>query len=355
MGDPSADLDVRPLEQRQTLARRDPGAIAPRASSPRRGLASLLCALVLGIPHSPAIAVLSDPLTLSEALERAPTHPRVEASIDLTGRLPPRQSLYLSCQQLALPSASTADPDRNRPLDPLISRADAQRIEIMARFFDVLLADLSFASESEAMAVAYIQFDRAAVRGELGQISPLRVLELETVYQEILHRRATSELGQQLTRALLAQALGDPEDLPRNLLPPQLPPLPETLPTLEEGLALASATKAVGELLIGRSQADRELVGLELRQQILELLLRLRALVAAERHLETESAWRDLKLDESRTLYEQEVSADLGYSMSQQTQTRLQLQRVGYCRALAWAELRALMGQPLVGDGDQRP
>ncbi len=353
MGDPRADLDPSPPHQRRTLVRRDPGANAPRASSPRRGLGLLLCALVLGIP--PAVAALSDPLTLAEALGRAPTHPRVKASTDLTGRLPPRQSLYLSCQQLALPIASTADPDRNRPLDLLISRADAQRIEIMARFFDVLLADLSFASESEAMAVAYIQFDRAAVRGELGQISPLRVLELETVYQEILHRRATSELGQQLTRALLAQALGDPEDLPRNLLPPELPPLPETLPTLEEGLALASATKAVDDLLAERSQADRDLVGLELRQQILELLLRLRALVAAERYLETESAWRDLKLDESRTLYEQEVSADLGYSMSQQTQTRLQLQRVGYCRALAWAELRALMGRPLVGDGDQTP
>lgn len=309
--------------------------------------------LLLGALLAAPASAISDPLGLDEALESASRHPRVEASQELTSLLPRRQSLYLDCQRLAFRSSSVADPDRNRPLETLIGSQDAQRLEIMERFFDVLLADLSFSTESEAMAVAYIQFDRASVRNELGQISPLRVLELESVYQEILHRRAAAEISQQLTRALLAQALGNPAALPRSLLEPTLSLPPETPPSLDEILAQASETSVVRALMQGRSQADRDLIQMELRQQALELLLRLRALTAAERNLRTESAWRDLKLDESRTLYEQEVTADLGYSMSQQTQTRQQSRRVSYCRALVWAELEALAGRPLTEDGDR--
>lgn len=313
----------------------------------------LISALVLGTVLAGPVAAISDPLGLEEALETAARHPRVAASAELTNRLPRRQSLYLDCHRLAFRNSSVADPDRNQPFAALISPEDAQRLEIMERFFDVLLADLSFASDSEAMAVAYIQFDRASVRNELGQISPLRVLELESVYQEILHKRAASAISQQLTRALLAQALGSPADLPRDLLQPTLPALPQNPPDLDDVLARASESPVVRELMEGRAQADRDLVQIELRQQALELLLRLQALDAAERNLRTEIAWRDLKLDESRTLYEQEVTADLGYSMSQQTQTRLQNERVHFCRALAWAELNALLGQPLAGDGAQ--
>jgi hypothetical protein len=312
-----------------------------------------MIAMLLGVLVATSAGAVSDPLGLDEALQSASRHPRIEASPELNRLLPRRQSLYLDCQRLAFRSSSVADPDRNRPVEPLIGAEDAQRLEIMERFFDVLLADLSFSTESEAMAVAYIQFDRASVRNELGQISPLRVLELESVYQEILHRRAAAEISQQLTRALLAQALGNPAALPHNLLEPTLSLPPETPPSLDDVLAHASDTSVVRALMQGRSQADRDLIQMELRQQALELLLRLRALAAAERNLRIESAWRDLKLDESRTLYEQEVTADLGYSMSQQTQTRQQSQRVRYCRALVWAELEALAGRPLTADGDR--
>ncbi|MFB1485857.1 MULTISPECIES: TolC family protein [unclassified Thiocapsa] len=326
-----------------------------RTAARRYALGCRILVLLAGATLTVPAAAISDPLGLEEALETVTGHPRVTASPEIVGLLPRRQSLYLDCQRLAFRSSSVADPERNRPLQPLISARDAQRLEIMERFFDVLLADLSFSTESEAMAVAYIQFDRASVRNELGQISPLRVLELESVYQEILHRRSASEISQQLTRALLAQALGNPADLPRNLLQPTLTMPPETPPTLETILAQAVETPIVRDLIAGRSQADRDLIHMEIRQQALELLLRLRALSAAERNLRTELAWRDLKLDESRTLYEQEVTADLGYSMSQQTQTRQQSQRVSFCRALVWAELEALAGQPLAeaADGEQ--
>jgi hypothetical protein len=91
--------------------------------------------------------------------------------------------------------------------------------------------------------------------------------------------------------------------------------------------------------------AARALLELELAQQVREVLMRLAALGAAARQVATEVAYRDLKLDESRTLYEQEVTADLGYSMSQQTMTRMREARIGYCRTLAWAELNVLLGR----------
>ena len=307
----------------------------------------VLCILAAVETATGVAWAVPDPLSLEQSLKALAAHPRMTASADLEARLPRRPSLYLDCHGLAFNHSLFDDPNRNQPLAALLSPLAAQQMEIMARFFDVLLADLSFASESEAMAVAYIQFDRASVRRQLGQLSELRVLELATVYQDLLHRRAASEIGQQWTRSLLAQALGQPEDLPRNLTEPALPSLPDGLPTLDELVSKATEGHVARVPSQDRPESDRALIQWELRQQILELLLRLKALVAAERSVHAEATWRDLKLDESRTLYDQEVTADLGYSMSQQTQTRLLEKRVTYCQALTWAELNALAGQPL--------
>jgi hypothetical protein len=110
-------------------------------------------------------------------------------------------------------------------------------------------------------------------------------------------------------------------------------------------VAALSGNRWLLELKAGSGEQERRLVDLELRQQALELLLRLEGLAAAKQYAITESLRRDLKLDESRTLYEQEVKSDLGYSMSQQTLARLREQRVAYCQALAWAEISALQGR----------
>jgi hypothetical protein len=233
-------------------------------------------------------------------------------------------------------------------LDPLIAPVAAQQLEIVERFFDVLLADLTYARYNESMAVAYVQFDRASSRRELGQYSDLQVLELEVAYQEVLRRRAASELSQRVTRSMLAQAIGDPRDLPRDLVVPALSGLPEPLPALDDLVSAAwRGNPRLVTLPQGGNAALHQLVDMELRQQILELLLRLEALTVAGQHARKSSEWRDLRLEESRTLYEQEVRADLGFAMSQQTKARLEEQRVAYCRALAWAELNALRGEPV--------
>jgi len=312
------------------------------------GWAILSVALTWAVPAPAQDAVVPEPLGLEQALAFADAHPRAQSDAADPGALPRRLPLYLACHDLAFGASAAGDDPRNRPADALLAPVDAQRMEILVRFLDVLLADQSFSRYSEAMAVAYIQFDRASIRRELGQVSDLRVAELNATYQDVRQRRAGSEAAQRLTRALLAQAMDRPDALPRELTAPRLPALPDPLPGLNEVVVAAEAgNRALAEVKAAKNPAGARVLELELRQQAVELLMRLQSLAASVESSQAETALRDLKLDESRVLYEQEAAADLGYSMSQQTKAKLDEQRVAYCRVLAWAELQALQGRPV--------
>jgi hypothetical protein len=283
----------------------------------------------------------------------------VAARADLV--LPPRpQPLYLACHHMAFPDARPGDGQRDVAWGPLLPPEAAQRLEIMQRFFDVLLADLSYMRDNEAMAVGYVQFDRATARSELGQFSDLAVAELEAAYQQIRRTRAASDASRRLTRSLLAQALGTPEDLPKTLVEPPLQDANAAVPpTLEAVVAAAlSDNRRVRERLAAGDAPASALLTMAVRQRALELLLRLEVLAVAAEQARIEADWRDLKLDQSRTMYEMEVTADLGYSMSQQTKARRDEMAVALCRSLTLAELEALQGRPVVatagGDGRGR-
>jgi outer membrane protein TolC len=104
----------------------------------------------------------------------------------------------------------------------LLSARQQRRLVVMSRFFDVLLADLEQARDNEAMAIAYVRMDRARNRSELGQVSDVTLLELESRYQALLTRQRTSQARQRATRSRLAMALNRPDDLPANLVFPDL-------------------------------------------------------------------------------------------------------------------------------------
>jgi len=194
----------------------------------RRSGVWLPAVLILSLMGAAALAdpqVLPEPVRLEQLLSPADRHPRTELGSDVAWRYPRRQPLYLDCHRLAYSSTAGLDDRRNRIGASFFSPVDVQRLAIMERFFDALLADLSYARYSEAMAVAYIQFDRAGARWDLGQYSELGVLELEAVYQDVRQRQASSVALQRLTRSLLAQAIDRPLSLPRDLGPPQLPDL----------------------------------------------------------------------------------------------------------------------------------
>jgi hypothetical protein len=316
------------------------------------GLAALLPLSALGADE-PDEEPVPDPLSLEQALAFATDHPRVRARTAAAEAPEPRplelprpQPLYLGCHSLAFSGARPADAARDVAWSQLLAPEDAQRLEIMQRFFDVLLADLSFARDNEAMAVAYVQLDRAEARGELGQFSALQIAELEAKYQRIRRQRAAAEAAQRITRSLLAGALGHPDRLPRDLLTPTLAPQDAEPPALDQVVARALERNArLRALLRARDQAEQTVVRTALRQRALELLTRLELLAIVAEQARTEADWRDLKLDESRTLYELEAASDLGYSMSQQTKARRDRRKAAFCKHLTQAELNALQGQ----------
>ncbi len=113
------------------------------------------------------------------------------------------------------------------------------RLEIIQRYFDVLLADLEFGRDNEIMALAFVRLDRGRDQHELGRVSDIELLELESRYQESRRQRFEGESKQRSSRSRLAIALGRPDDLPQELVMPTAPDLQKTLPAVESLVAKA--------------------------------------------------------------------------------------------------------------------
>lgn len=310
-------------------------------------LRPILCAsaLLFSIAHA---AEVPDPLSLDQALNFADGHPRTQLAPEIAQRYPAPQPVYLDCHNLAYNNNTSPDNQRDRQLAGLISPLDNQRLEILQRFFDVLLADGSAVRDNENMAVYFIPLDRTRTRMELKEFSELDVAELDAEYQIVRQQGAASMASQRLTRSLLSQAINNPQTLPNELNPPTLGKFPAEMPTLDE---LVAASLQGNKWLKDRrddAKADEQAVlDMELRQQILELLLRLDIFKVAEGRSQAEILWRDYYLERSRTLYEQEVKSDIGDAMTQQSKARLQEQQIQFCQALTLAQLNALQGKPV--------
>jgi outer membrane protein TolC len=112
---------------------------------------------------------------------------------------------------------AAADAKQKGQLWRLLDVRQRRYLEVMARFFAVLLADLEQARDTEAMAAAFVRLDRARSRSELGQLSDIELLELENRYQQLRLQMAGSQNKQRITRSLLAISLNRPDDLPAEL------------------------------------------------------------------------------------------------------------------------------------------
>jgi len=95
-----------------------------------------------------------------------------------------------------------------------------RKLDIAKQFFEVILSDLKYAWDNEAMAIAFVRFDADKDRYALSQLSDVDMLESENNYLNILHERSLSEIAQRHTRAVLAELLNRPSQLPSNLQRP---------------------------------------------------------------------------------------------------------------------------------------
>ena len=155
-------------------------------------------------------------------------------------KLNARKTLYDFGRQSA--KVEAADLERAaRDLQLLDARAQ-RRIGLMARYFDVLLADMQDAAETEAMAVAYVNWDNAKDRLALGQIAPWELAELEARQLEAVTRRNDVRRGLRAKRMALAAAMNLPTMVLDNLLDPKLSANDRTLLEYDELLAKMLAT-----------------------------------------------------------------------------------------------------------------
>jgi outer membrane protein TolC len=92
----------------------------------------------------------------------------------------------------------------------------------MARFFDVLLADMQYAADNEFYAVVYVDWDKSKSRFELGQMNKPEMLKLEASLQDVRERRNASMQRMRFTRQKLADAMDRPGKLPEDLAVPAL-------------------------------------------------------------------------------------------------------------------------------------
>ncbi len=114
-----------------------------------------------------------------------------------------------------------------------------RRVTIMRAFFDVLLADMTYAKNNEALAVSYIALDRLRNRQEMGQASDIEVFKLESEYQSVRTQLNLSEARQRATRARLANLLNRPGMLPSKLQRPDLGTHRRKVPEYEKLVAVA--------------------------------------------------------------------------------------------------------------------
>lgn len=152
---------------------------------------------------------------------RTGKQPGADWSADNVGRIVARKPLldFGRTEQ----SIVAADQEVAARRAALVDAQAARRIDLVARFFDVLLADLQYAADNEFMTVAFLQWDNARERFSLGQVTQPQLIELEARFQDLRERRTTASQLQRATRQKLANAMNRPDSLPSELADPALP------------------------------------------------------------------------------------------------------------------------------------
>ncbi len=134
-------------------------------------------------------------------------------------------------------STLAAEQEREaRSLQLLDTRAQ-RRLTLMTRYFDVLLADMQDAADTEAQATAYVSWDNAKDRQAVGQVAQWELAELEARYFDAQARRNDVRRGLREKRMALAVAMNLPGTVLDDLVDPKLPDNERTLPELDVLLA----------------------------------------------------------------------------------------------------------------------
>ncbi len=110
-----------------------------------------------------------------------------------------------------------------------------QRLDIMRRYFDVVLADFEFVRYNEEMAVVFVDLEKLRERHALGQLSEIDLMEKEAEYRRVRSLQVAAQNQQRIVRARLAYAMNRPGELPATVARPgKLPQIDNQIPALEK-------------------------------------------------------------------------------------------------------------------------
>ena len=144
-----------------------------------------------------------------------------------------------------------------RSLQLMDARAQ-RRVTLMARYFDVLLADMQYNADTEFMASAYVSWDNAKDRLAQGQIPQWALTELEARYMESLSKRNDTRRKLREKRMQLATAMNRPDMVQEDLIDPRLDGNKRVLPSYDALLAQVLANnpriKSQNQFLLAAQQ-----------------------------------------------------------------------------------------------------
>ncbi len=123
----------------------------------------------------------------------------------------------------------------------LLDAQQQRRLNIMARFFDVLLADLAKARDDQAFKVNERLYRSAVARQQMGQISRIDLAAQQTAYLATQRQQLASAARGRATRQALADSLDRHGAWPGTLTPPAVPTAPRALPNIAGLLESAQA------------------------------------------------------------------------------------------------------------------
>ena len=109
-----------------------------------------------------------------------------------------------------------------------------RRLLIIKAYMKVLLADKRYAVDNENMVLKYLRYDKSRERHELGEVSDVDLLGLESDYRTELLNRMRSANRQSETRAELAALLNRPDDFPGELQPIEIETSDLDIPEYED-------------------------------------------------------------------------------------------------------------------------
>lgn len=136
----------------------------------------------------------------------------------------------------------------------LLDAQQQRRLTIMARFFDVLLADLAQARDDQAFKVNARLYRSAVARQQMGQISRIDLAARQSNYLAAKQRQQASAARCRATRQALADSLDRHDAWPRTLTPPVVATAPPAMPTVATLLANAQANNV--QLRAQRAQLE---------------------------------------------------------------------------------------------------